>query len=595
MSEPLFLTDMLLALAVMAAAAALGRRAPRPPWILYGTAALVLARLVVAGLLLPAGLPLAGTRLLIQVPLAAIPLVLAFFRPEARRPAAVGAGLSALWLFIPYAQQETTVTLVVSLLAMGLTYLLTRRRGPWAAVGFMIAPAVVLLLGYQGNVAASGTMAGHHHHTGTSVADLTGPQDGTPDVRVTLTAAHGKVKLASGREIDALTFNGQAPGPQIRVKKGRLLEVTLLNTDVEEGVTLHWHGVDVPNAEDGVPGVTQAAVMPGGKHVYRFVPGRTGTFWYHTHRDSSRTVERGLFGSLIVEDGQQGVEKTVFTHLWPGADDPVAAFGTADQPVRQAIEAGEPVLLRLINSSQEPHRLHLGGTPFTVTAIDGNRVQGATPLARGTDLLLAAGGRFDVVFAMPPGTVSLSIDAGEIPSAAALAFSPGGTEPAAPAATGPLFDPLTYGTATPVSDETYDRTFDLTLDDGFGFALGSFAYVSSSINGRLYPAVPMLMVTEGDRVRMRIVNRSLIDHPMHLHGHRVRVLSRNGVPAAGSAWWTDTLNVAPGEIFEIDFTADNPGLWMDHCHNFKHGAQGMIMHLGYTGVSTPYTEDGIPE
>jgi FtsP/CotA-like multicopper oxidase with cupredoxin domain len=498
-------------------------------------------------------------------------------------------------LFFPYAQQETSVTLVVSLVAMGLTYLLTRRRGPWATLGFLVAPAVVLTLAYQGNVAASSTTAGHHHPMGTSVAALTGPEDRTPDVRVTLTAAHSKVTLASGREIDALTFNGRAPGPQIRVRKGRLLEVTLLNTDVKEGVTLHWHGVDVPNAEDGVPGVTQEAVMPGGKHVYRFVPDRTGTFWYHTHRGSSLTVERGLFGSLIVEDGQQGVEKTVFTHLWPGADDPVAAFDTADQPVRQAVEAGEPVLLRLINSSEEPHRLHIGGTPYTVTAIDGNQVQGATPLPRGTDLLLAAGGRFDVAFTMPPGTVSLSIDVNEIPNTAALAFSPDGTAPPEPSATGPLFDPLSYGTATPVADETYDRTFDIGLDDGFGFALGSFTYVSSSINGRLYPAVPMLMVTEGDRVKMRIVNRSLIDHPMHLHGHRVRVLSRNGVPAAGSPWWTDTLNVAPGEIFDIDFTADNPGVWMDHCHNFTHGSQGMIMHVGYTGVSTPYTEDGIPE
>ncbi|WP_206061482.1 multicopper oxidase domain-containing protein [Nonomuraea basaltis] len=119
--------------------------------------------------------------------------------------------------------------------------------------------------------------------------------------------------------------------------------------------------------------------------------------------------------------------------------------------------------------------------------------------------------------------------------------------------------------------------------------------MSSSMNGRLYPAVPMLMVAEGDRVKMRIVNRSLIDHPIHLHGHRVRVLSRNGVAATGSTWWTDTLNVAPGEVFEVGFTADNPGIWMDHCHNFKHGSEGMIMHLGYLGVTTPFTEARIPE
>lgn len=220
---------------------------------------------------------------------------------------------------------------------MGMTWALRGRRGPWATLGFVAAPAAVLFLAYQGNVAATGAHHGlptssHGRHTqtaagspgtagSTSVTTLTGPRDRTPDVRVTLTAAHGKVTLGSGRRIDALTFNGQAPGPQIRVRKGRLLEVTLRYTDVKEGVTLHWHGVDVPNTEDGVPGVTQEAVPPGGTHVYRFVPDRAGPFWYHTHRDSSQTIERGLFGSLIVEDdlAPQVVEKTVFTHLWRGS------------------------------------------------------------------------------------------------------------------------------------------------------------------------------------------------------------------------------------------------------------------------------------
>jgi FtsP/CotA-like multicopper oxidase with cupredoxin domain len=132
------------------------------------------------------------------------------------------------------------------------------------------------------------------------------------------------------------------------------------------------------------------------------------------------------------------------------------------------------------------------------------------------------------------------------------------------------------------------------LDNGFGFFNGGFTY-ANTINGRLYPAIPTLMVTEGDRVRMRIANRSLMDHPMHLHGHRVLVLSRNGVPVTGSPWWTDSLNVAPGETFEVAFTADNPGVWMDHCHNFSHAAEGMIMHLAYTGVTTPYHANHAPE
>jgi FtsP/CotA-like multicopper oxidase with cupredoxin domain len=82
---------------------------------------------------------------------------------------------------------------------------------------------------------------------------------------------------------------------------------------------------------------------------------------------------------------------------------------------------------------------------------------------------------------------------------------------------------------------------------------------------------------EGDVVRMRISNRSGEVHPMHLHGHHAVVLSRNGVAATGSPWWVDSLNVGNGESYEIAFVADNPGIWMDHCHNLPHAAEAGVM------------------
>ncbi|CAM5570022.1 hypothetical protein SFUMM280S_08095 [Streptomyces fumanus] len=190
---------------------------------------------------------------------------------------------------------------------------------------------------------------------------------------------------------------------------------------------------------------------------------------------------------------------------------------------------------------------------------------------------------------MPTGTVTVRAAEGEADSA----LSPDGHGAPARLGQGTLFDRLTYGRpapgATTVPDR-YDRDFDVVLDSGFGFADGQFTY-GNTMNGRMAPDVPTLMVTEGDRVRVRITNRSVTDHPMHLHGHRVQVLSRDGTPATGSPWFTDTLNVAPGESYEVFFTADNPGIWMDHCHNFSHTAQGMIMHLAYSGVASPYHGD----
>ena len=110
-----------------------------------------------------------------------------------------------------------------------------------------------------------------------------------------------------------------------------------------------------------------------------------------------------------------------------------------------------------------------------------------------------------------------------------------------------------------------------------------------SINGHLWPDVPMYMVDEGDVVTMTISNSSGDVHPMHLHGHHAVVLSRDGKRATGSPWWIDSLNVEDGETFVIAFLADNPGVWMDHCHNLDHAAQGLVAHLAYEGVTEPFT------
>jgi FtsP/CotA-like multicopper oxidase with cupredoxin domain len=93
-------------------------------------------------------------------------------------------------------------------------------------------------------------------------------------------------------------------------------------------------------------------------------------------------------------------------------------------------------------------------------------------------------------------------------------------------------------------------------------------------------------------VVFRIENSSGETHPMHLHGHHAVVLSRDGEPASGSPWWVDSLEVGAGQTFEVAFVADNPGLWMDHCHNLPHAADGLVAHLMYEGVTSSYRIGG---
>lgn len=435
------------------------------------------------------------------------------------------------------------------------------------------------------------------HGAGTvSVAVLTGPRAGAPDRRFALTAESETVRLASGASADIWSFNGELPGPELRVKQGELVEVELANKNIERGVTLHWHGVDVPNAEDGVAGVTQDAVMPGQSHTYRFVAEDAGTYWYHSHQTSSESVRKGLFGALIVEPSNppqpDSEDWTVVAHTWETTNGSVLALGSSDQLERRTLRPGTPVRLRLINTENWPMTFTLGGTPFQVAAIDGTDLNEPTDLAENTQLQLAAGGRYDVTFTMPASTVRLFARVPEFNMEAAglLIDAEGGTDEMPVSREGPAFDPSHYGKPkeTPFGPgSAFDRSFTLIFDNKLGFFDGSF-HLLWTINGNVIPNTPMLMVQEGDLVKTTFVNRSLLDHPMHLHGHHMLVLSRNGKSITGSPWWTDTLNVAPGEVYEVAFRADNPGLWMDHCHNLDHAKVGMVLHLAYEGITTPF-------
>ncbi len=422
------------------------------------------------------------------------------------------------------------------------------------------------------------------HGGGLSVGDLHGQRVIVPDARFTLVAKRAVVRLASGRTIDALTFNGMSPGPELRVRQGDDVVVELVNEDVEQGVTIHWHGVDVPNAEDGVAGVTQDALLPGERYTYRFHVDQVGTFWYHTHQVSSREVRRGLFGAFVVEPRtrrEHALDLAVVAHTFDG----IPTLDGNDGLARRTVVPGTNVRLRLINTDSAQQKFTVTGTPFRVLAIDGTDLNGPTPI-RDEELRVAAGGRADVGFTMPRTPVRLSIEG----TAAGLALSSNGTAAPAETPTTSTFDPATYGrpAPTPFDAKTdYERRFDLTITRKPAFFDGRPGR-QWAINGGVYPDVPVFVVEQGDLVEVTITNHTDVVHPMHLHGHHALVLSRDGTLTSGSPWWVDTLNVRPDETYAVAFRADNPGIWMDHCHNLGHAAAGLTMHVAYAGVTTPF-------
>jgi FtsP/CotA-like multicopper oxidase with cupredoxin domain len=154
-------------------------------------------------------------------------------------------------------------------------------------------------------------------------------------------------------------------------------------------------------------------------------------------------------------------------------------------------------------------------------------------------------------------------------------------------------DLLSYGRPAPIGFDPDDaaRRFDYEIGRRPGFVRGRPG-MWWTVNGHLYPDVPMFHVRQGEVVRMRIENNSGEVHPMHLHGHHAVVLSRDGKPTTGSPWWFDSLNVDDGESYEVAFLADNPGIWMDHCHNLRHAREGLVAHVMYDGVTAAYDVGG---
>jgi FtsP/CotA-like multicopper oxidase with cupredoxin domain len=424
----------------------------------------------------------------------------------------------------------------------------------------------------------------HSHHSAAArlVTDMIAEPARPADVRVNLVTRQQMLSVG-GRSISGFTVNGTSPGPEIRATQGELIEVRLRNESVAGGVTLHWHGVDVPNAMDGVAGVTQDAVPVGGEFSYRFVADQAGSFWYHSHQVSNPQVAGGLLGSFVVTPKSgipQDIDVTAIAHSYGG----VRTINGNAEDLRVPAQPGHPVRVRITNTDNGSMTVWSSGS-YRLLAVDGSEVHQPTEVS-GRSVTLTAGARADLEVKAPTDGTAVRV---QLSKATAVIVGPPGAEAAVPPQPAAELDLLSYGTPAPLGFDPAQATrrFDYRIGRRPGFVKGRPG-MWWSINGNLFPRVPMYVVRQGDVVVMHIENRNGEVHPMHLHGHHVVVLARNGVPATGSPWWVDSLHVQPNQSFDIGFVADNPGIWMDHCHNLKHATQGMIAHLMYEGFDTPY-------
>jgi FtsP/CotA-like multicopper oxidase with cupredoxin domain len=440
-----------------------------------------------------------------------------------------------------------------------------------------------------GGSAASGASATSGSAGTVDVTELTADPDRPADVRVELVARQESVDVPGGRTVDGYTVNGTSPGPEIRAKQGDLVEVVFENASVAAGATLHWHGIDVPNAADGVAGITQDAVPVGGRHVYRFVASQAGTYWYHSHQVSHEQVVGGLLGAVVIEPAEPpavaaDVDVTALLHVYGGQH----TLNGRVEDAEVAAAPGSTVRVRVINGDQGTAAVW-SAAPFRVLAVDGNEVNAPTDV-RDRRLLIPAGGRADVAVRAPATGDAVRLQVG-----GARSILVGDPEASAPPARQPseTLDLLAYGDPAPLGFDpsSPDRSYDYVIARRFGLIDGRPGNFWT-INGRMFPDVPMFLVREGDVVVMHLRNDSGDVHPMHLHGHHVVVLARGGVAASGSPWIVDSLDLHPGERYDVAFLADNPGIWSDHCHTLPHAVDGLVAHVMYEGVTTSFTING---
>lgn len=232
--------------------------------------------------------------------------------------------------------------------------------------------------------------------------------------------------------------------------------------------------------------------------------------------------------------------------------------------------------------------------PFQIIALDGRDIKGGDELDKAI-LPMGAAQRYDLVFKMPETTSVklINVDPSKKMNRMLTATIGNGSLPKKPIdiKSYPWFDFTKYGEKEVgkfTIDSKFTKVYDMDLAEGVKDVNGQEKWVYT-INGKTSPNIPPIKVEKGDKVKIRFKNKGEEIHPMHLHGHTFQVISKNGKPMEGSPIYLDTVNVFPGEEYEIALEANNSGLWMVHCHHLVHAEKGMHTMMNYEGVTTPFS------
>lgn len=411
-----------------------------------------------------------------------------------------------------------------------------------------------------------------------------------------LIAAPHDIELVPGHVTPAWAFGGQAPGVELRCRQGDELRVRFIN-HLPEATTIHWHGIRLPLEMDGVPYVSQLPVLPGEYFDYRFIVPDAGSYWYHPHQSSAEQLGRGLVGPLIIEEREPSGflhEHTLCLKSWHvDKEGAFTAFSVPREAAREGtrgrlstingvslptleLPAGQVVRLRLINvDNTVTYRLNLPKGEARIYALDGNPI---APRPLGKEYWLGPGMRIDLALKVPEvGADELSLRNGPLRLATIKAVASneaaGEWPPALP--------------ANPVAEPDLSRAETLRFNFEWAAALASPAdeaagrYKYWQINGEAWDINdktcadrPIAKLKKDGHYIFVLRNMAQYQHPIHLHGLIFKVLDSNRRKI--EPYYTDTFLLGKNETARIAFVADNPGVWMFHCHVIDHMETGLM-------------------
>jgi FtsP/CotA-like multicopper oxidase with cupredoxin domain len=399
-------------------------------------------------------------------------------------------------------------------------------------------------------------------------------------------------------------YGGTVPGPELRYRQGERLRIEVENA-LNAETTVHWHGIRLPNAMDGVPHLTQPPIAArGGKFLYEFDLPDAGTYWYHPHLGSPEQVGRGLYGALIVEEREPPkVDRDVVWVLSDWRLDREARIVpdfmnfmdashagrigntvTVNGAIRESfgVRAGERIRLRLINASNARiYGLNFKGHGPQLIAFDGQPVAPK----RADRVVIGPAQRADIIIDCrgSPGTRHRVVDDFYERRAYRLLDLAYSSEAPVRKEFPPV--PGLAANTVPMPDLASAERHSIVFGGGMmgnmpggmgGMMGGGHGRMIWTVNGKAVPEndhshEPLLKLARGRSYIFELVNDTAWHHPIHIHGHVFNVISGRQKDTSG-----DTVLIDPRTRAEIAFVADNPGDWMLHCHILEHQASGMM-------------------